>query len=223
MNVNNNIDLFIKNGFQIVNKQKHKTILKNPESIFILNNDGSVEGFISNKNVNYLHENKTSIKNILRGLQGILIIGMTLTYFTTEITIVDGISMEPTLKNHQVIIKTKSMANIEKVQIGKNSIIKFIMPDGDFGIKRIVGVSGDTIEYKGAWVYINGKPLGESATVNLLQMQKAVKAKSTHIKPIVFKLKPNEYYVMGDNINNSVDSRDFGVIDYVNIVSVIQK
>src|SRR5471030_1704539 len=84
-------------------------------------------------------------------------------------------------------------------------------PDRDF-IKRVIGLPGETVELRQKKVYINGQPLDEPY-VHFLQPP----GTATDLHEITsFDLRerygpvtvpPNQYFVMGDNRDNSQDSR----------------
>ena len=94
-------------------------------------------------------------------------------------------------------------------------------PDRDF-IKRVIGLPGETVELKDKKVYINGKPLDEPY-VHFLQPPAAEsefhEVTSFDVRerygPVT--VPPNQYFVMGDNRDNSQDSRYWGFLprDYV--------
>ena len=94
-------------------------------------------------------------------------------------------------------------------------------PDRDF-IKRVIGLPGETIEVREKKVYIDGKPLQEWYTHFL---QPAASPSEFH-EVTAFDLREryaphtvpaNEYFVMGDNRDNSQDSRYWGTLprDYI--------
>lgn len=72
----------------------------------------------------------------------------------------------------------------------------------DLLVKRVIGLPGETIEFYNGQVYIDRKPLVE----NYLKEE----PKPEEIRPTV--LGAGQYFVMGDNRNNSGDSRDFGPV-----------
>ena len=94
-------------------------------------------------------------------------------------------------------------------------------PDRDF-IKRVIGLPGETVEVREKKVYINGKPLDEPF-VHFLQPAAAPseihEITSFDVRerygPVT--VPPNQYFVMGDNRDNSQDSRYWGFLpsDYI--------
>jgi signal peptidase I len=94
-------------------------------------------------------------------------------------------------------------------------------PDRDF-IKRVIGLPGETVEVREKKVFIDGKPLQESYT-HFLQ---PAAAPSEFHEVTSFDLRENyaphtvpanQYFVMGDNRDNSQDSRYWGTLprDYI--------
>ena len=87
-------------------------------------------------------------------------------------------------------------------------------PERDF-IKRVIGLPGETVEVRDKKVYINGQPLDEPY-VHFLQPTSADSAfhevTSFDVRerygPVT--VPPNQYFVMGDNRDNSQDSRYWG-------------
>lgn len=77
-------------------------------------------------------------------------------------------------------------------------------------IKRLIGLPGDTIFVKeDVGVYINGKLLDEPYVNEIASFGCGTRA--PYCGPL--KLKENQYFMMGDNRNNSLDSRVWGPLD----------
>jgi signal peptidase I len=95
-------------------------------------------------------------------------------------------------------------------------------PDRDF-IKRVIGLPGETVEVREKKVYINGKPLDEPF-VHFLQPAATTPSELHEITSFDVRerygpvtVPPNQYFVMGDNRDNSQDSRYWGFLpsDYI--------
>jgi len=87
-------------------------------------------------------------------------------------------------------------------------------PERDF-IKRVIGLPGETLELRNKTLYIDGHPLDESAYVHFLVPQGhggelAVNDLRENYGPVI--VPPDQLFVMGDNRDNSRDSRYWGFL-----------
>jgi signal peptidase I len=87
-------------------------------------------------------------------------------------------------------------------------------PDRDF-IKRVIGLPGETLELRSKKVYINGQPLDEESYVHFLEpAHDAQEITSFDVRerygPV--RVPEGQYFVMGDNRDNSQDSRYWGFL-----------
>lgn len=98
--------------------------------------------------------------------------------------------MEPSIRNGSIIIKNYLDKNYKK-----GDIIIFYKNNMDY-IKRIYAENNDLIEITGDKLFINGKFICNTPT----------QANCSYI------LSENEFFVIGDNFANSIDSRHFGLI-----------
>jgi signal peptidase I len=116
----------------------------------------------------------------------------------------------------------RTLLPIGTIKRGNVIVFKYpVEPDRDF-IKRVIGLPGETVELKDKKVYINGKPL-EEPYVHFLQPpsgQSAFHEETGYdvrerYGPVT--VPQNQYFVMGDNRDNSQDSRYWGFLprDYV--------
>jgi signal peptidase I len=115
---------------------------------------------------------------------------------------VEGIAMEPALKNGDRIFVDR---NVDKLD--RSDIVVFYYPVDPTKsyIKRIVGLPGETVEVRDGKVLINGTALDESYVSP--QNNRVMSAR----KEITI---PNDsYYVIGDNRDNSNDSRMWGPLE----------
>ena len=79
-------------------------------------------------------------------------------------------------------------------------------------IKRVIGLPGETITITNGQVQINGQPIDEPY-LNSLSTQCAQNCTVT--------LGPGQYFVLGDNRSNSLDSRSFGPVSADNIIGQV--
>ncbi len=100
--------------------------------------------------------------------------------------------------------------------IRRSDIVVFKYPDEperDF-IKRVIGLPGDTIELRNKKVYVNGQPLEEPYVHFLEPANNAQEVTSFDVRerygPV--QVPADQYFVMGDNRDNSQDSRYWGFL-----------
>jgi signal peptidase I len=114
---------------------------------------------------------------------------------------IESISMEPNLHPGQYVIVDKLSYVLGQPQRGDVVVFQYpLAPQKDY-IKRVIGLPGETVVIGGGAVGINGQPLSEpyiAAPPNLGG---------------TWALGPDQFFVMGDNRNNSSDSRSWGPLE----------
>ncbi len=141
---------------------------------------------------------------------GALVVAFVVKTFLFQAFYIPSESMEPTLDIGDRVLVNK--LSYEAHDVNRGDLVVFERPPNDIPIggddtedliKRVVGLPGETIEARDGDVYIDGRRLEEPylpddvATQNLPAQQ----VPAGHV------------FVMGDNRNNSEDSRFFGAID----------
>ncbi|MEF2248677.1 signal peptidase I [Paenibacillus sp. IITD108] len=137
-----------------------------------------------------------------------LVIVIILHTFVFQLSIVKGHSMEPTLKEKEVLFINKWKYLFGSPKVGDVVILE--NPLGNDGkekllVKRIVGAPGDKIEVYDRLLYRNGQQVNES------YIDTEIEGES--FGP--YEVQADQYFVMGDNrrAQASLDSRDFAAVD----------
>ena len=122
--------------------------------------------------------------------------------FVGQRTEVEGASMENTLHNGDNLIVDKLSYRFHDPERFDIIVFPFQFQDNTYYIKRIIGLPGETVQIMDdGSIYINGEKLEENYGMEVIKPETIGRA----AEPI--ELGDDEYFVMGDNRNNSSDSR----------------
>lgn len=134
-------------------------------------------------------------------------------------------SMEPNLLvgDHLIVNKmifSPAVSSVEsallpKREIRRGDVVVFKYPEEperDF-IKRVIGLPGDRLELRRKTIYINGEPLTEPYA-HLTEPSSESAAVTGDLREFYgpVSVPPNQYFMMGDNRDNSQDSRYWGFL-----------
>jgi len=121
-------------------------------------------------------------------------------------------SMLPTLVPNDHIYVSASGYNNETIQ--RNDVLVFFYPDGNKTpyIKRLIALAGDRVRIENFIVYVNDKPLPQ-LYINTTGLKKSVSRQMTEIQ-----IPKGHLFLLGDNRDNSRDSRFFGVLPMENVI-----
>jgi len=158
-------------------------------------------------------KNEHPLTEIIRFSLIALLIVFPIRMFVAQPFIVSGASMEETFQNGEYLIVDQITYRFEEPNRGDVIIFRYPRDPSKFFIKRVIGLPGEKITIEGNVVTITNGSHPEGAVLN---------------EPYIASMQPNtfleeelgegEYFVMGDNRDQSSDSRMWGVLQQQNII-----
>ncbi len=142
-----------------------------------------------------------------------LIIVVPIRLFIAQPFIVSGASMEDTFHDGQYLIVDQISYYLHSPERGDVVVFRYPRDPSKYFIKRVIGVPGDTVTIEGATVSI----ANNDHVAGIVLDEPYVDA----MKPgptVIQELGEREYFVMGDNRDQSSDSRVWGVLQQENII-----
>ena len=152
-----------------------------------------------------------SILDFLRMILVAFIILMLVFTFVLRKNTVVGSSMYPTLEDGEHVIVNVAASYLTDIE--RFDVVVVHSPDNkDLWVKRVIGLPGETISYQDGILYVDNKeieePFLDKNYAEQVVKQQQLKTFTQDMAPVT--LKDNEYFLMGGNRNNSMDSRSVG-------------
>ncbi|PRX26655.1 signal peptidase I [Orenia metallireducens] len=146
-------------------------------------------------------------KEYLKSIVIALLISFFIITFVVQAFYIPSGSMLPTLKPGDRIFANKFIYRFREPRRQEIIVFKWPVDPKRRFIKRLIGLPGDRVKIVEGQVYVNDKPLEEDYTLE----------RSYTDFPEV-KVPEGHYFMLGDNRNNSEDSRFWGFVPQANIV-----
>lgn len=167
---------------------------------------------------------KSKLRENIEAIVIAVILALFIRTFIVQAFKIPSGSMQPTLAIGDHILVNKFIYGVKVPYIGKTlipvgepkrgDIIVFRYPedpDKDF-IKRLIGLPGDTVEIKNKRVYVNNMPVSPDMGVHTdSHIISGPMNPRDNFGPVT--VPPESYFVMGDNRDNSYDSRFWGFVN----------
>ncbi|MCI8528184.1 MAG: signal peptidase I [Lachnospiraceae bacterium] len=142
------------------------------------------------------------IINTLLYLLCVLLLTLAVNTYVGQRTAVEGSSMEPTLSDKDNLIVDKISYRFQEPERFDIIVFSFKYKEDTYYIKRIIGLPGETVRIdEEGNIYINDEILEESYGREVIKAETMGLARETIV------IGEDEYFVLGDNRNNSTDSR----------------
>jgi signal peptidase I len=128
-------------------------------------------------------------------------------------------SMAPTLKVGDSVLVNYIAYDRNEPQRG--DIACYEMSNGgtpSVNVKRIVAVGGDVLFISGQHITLNGKPVSEPYIAQDATSGENAESESNDVRRGPIKVQANHFFILGDNRDDSFDSRSFGAIDRSQII-----
>lgn len=137
-----------------------------------------------------------------------LVIVIPIRYFVFQTFTVNGASMEPNYHNADYLVIDELSYHFVAPRRGEVIVFKYPAKPSEYFIKRVIGLPSETVEVKNGEVWV-GK--SEKSLQKLDETYLPPGTLTTGGEKIV--LTADQYFVLGDNRNASLDSRIFGALD----------
>ena len=125
------------------------------------------------------------------------------------ISAVSGVSMNDTLYDGDIVLYTR-LGEAEK-----GELVSVRVPGGDYYVKRVVAVGGDVVDIKGGVLYVNG----------VAETGEYVKGETKPEDVVIsypYTVPEGYVFALGDNREESVDSRSFGAVKQSEIKGILK-
>lgn len=132
-------------------------------------------------------------------------------YFIIQPFYVKGASMEPSFYDYEYLIIDEISYRFKKPERGEVVIFKSPQNPRQYFIKRIIALPEEKIKIINRKIIIYNKEYPNGVELNETKYLPLIKIQGT-LGQIETTLRDNEYFVLGDNRNSSLDSRSFGPI-----------
>ena len=145
-----------------------------------------------------------------------IIVMVLIMLFVYSFVPISGNSMEPSLSSGNVVILSRLHYKLSEIQRNDVVVLKKKNAEGikESYVKRIVGMPGEEIHYLNGYLYINGEKHKEGYLPDNIETLNFMFVDVCNLDNCPDgKIPENKYLVLGDNRNNSVDSRTFGLVD----------
>jgi signal peptidase I len=158
---------------------------------------------------------RSAVREYAESLVVAVLLALAIRTFVVQAFVIPSGSMLPTLQIGDYLLVNKFLYDFRPIQRGDIIVFKFPRDESRDFIKRVVGLPGETVEIRGTHVLINERELTEPYAVyrepvalrppDGAQVSRAV-------------IPPGHLFVMGDNRDNSLDSRAWGLLDQAKVL-----
>jgi signal peptidase I len=143
-----------------------------------------------------------------------LIISIPIRVFIAEPFIVDGASMDPSFATGQFLIVDRLTYRFENPKRGDVIVFRYPNNPSTYYIKRIIGLPEEVVNINGGVIsIIKQTKNGILASSTITIKEPYIKDSHRSYEDFNAVLKPDEYFVMGDNRSESSDSRIWGPLE----------
>ena len=162
------------------------------------------------------------VRNLVRQASQVAVLGalavasyFLISHFVVQSVSVVGSSMVPTLHDSERYLLNRWIYHFRNPQ--RFDIVVLRDPgDGGLSVKRIIAVAGDTVLLSRGQVFLNGQVMQETYLAPATRTFSDI-----YETELTLRLGPDQFFVLGDNRGNSVDSRAYGLLARDHILGLV--
>lgn len=132
-------------------------------------------------------------------------------YFLIQPFYVKGASMEPSFHDHEYLIINEITYRFHNPGRGEIIVFRYPKDPSQYFIKRVIGLPGEKIKIKDNKVYVYNDQYPNGIAINE-DIYLSEEEQTPNLGKTEFILEKDEYFVLGDNREASLDSRRFGPV-----------